>query len=98
MATKKLSVTTQLKNARLEETRLRTTIEELEKKLKSAESTKESFSSMYSKINDDHSQIHAFLDAVPNPPISVMPENQYSKLSLMTRLSLYFATRFQVQP
>jgi hypothetical protein len=67
--------------------------EKLAKDLENAETMKKHYYATSEKNSAELSEIHAFLDAVPNPPPTSPGENQYQKLSVMTRLSVFFATR-----
>lgn len=93
MSTKKPSIVTQLKNAKAEIAEHRLHIEKLQKELDSAKSNNSYHSERAQKAEAEVGQIHAFLDSVPNPPPTAQQDNQYAKLSAMTRLSVFFATR-----
>lgn len=84
MATKKPAVSTQLKQALAK-------IEELEKKVASAEQSQKWAADRARDADNELDQIHAFLDAVPGA-ISRDAEN-YKKHSAMTRLAAWLSVR-----
>ena len=86
MSTRKPSIATQLKKATAE-------IETLTKKLAEAERGKDVWYKSHESANNELAQVHTLLDSVPNPPPSTLTENSYSKLTVLTRLSVFFATR-----
>jgi len=93
MSAKKPSLATQLKKANIEIAEHKQHIETLTKKLAESKSSQETWYKMHSEKNDELSQVHTLLDSVPNPPPSSLTDNQYAKLSVLTRLSVFFATR-----
>jgi len=86
MSARKVSIAAQLKKANIE-------IEALTKKLADAERTKDMWYKSHEAANSELAQVHTLLDSVPNPPPSTLTENQYAKLTVLTRLSVFFATR-----
>lgn len=85
---KKPAVSTLLKNALSE-------VEALKKKVESADSTAKWANQRADKAESELQQIHAFLDAVPNPPLRKIELDYGAKqdVSAMTRLSVYLATK-----
>jgi hypothetical protein len=96
MATKRtLSLTKQLKASvtELAEQKLHN-----EKLVKDLESKNSSFKYTYDQVQSlrqEIEQVHSFLDAIPNPPSRESSDSEYSKTkhALMTRLSVFLATR-----
>jgi uncharacterized protein YlxW (UPF0749 family) len=82
---RKPALSTQLKAAQAETAALQKRIEQFERTSKYENDAR-------AKAERELSDIHAFLDAVPNAPASKTTE--YSQpISAMTRLSVYLATR-----
>lgn len=87
--TKTPAISAQLKNALAE-------IEALKKKIENTESISRYRDQENTKLSAELGQIHAFLDAVPNPPVRETETGNYGAKvahSAMTRLSVYLATR-----
>lgn len=66
-------------------------------KQKELDNTKSTMSHYERSMRDAQSevaQVHAFLDAVPNPPASKAADG-YTSINAMTRLSVWLATRGQ---
>lgn len=97
MSAREVSITTQLKKANAEIAEHKLHIETLTKKLSESEKSKDSWYKNYETANNELSQVHTLLDSVPNPPPSTLTDNQYAKLNVLTRLSVFFATRNGVQ-
>src|SRR5690348_57354 len=84
-ATRKPALTTQLKNAQAEIAALTKKVETEERNAKYAQARAD-------EAKRELADVHAFLDAVPNPPANKTGE--YSQpVSAMTRLSVFLATR-----
>lgn len=92
MASKKPSITTQLKAAKAEAAEQKAHAEKLQKDLASANQTLDMYRNRNTNAEGELDQIHAFLNAVPNPPAEKL-EGSYNKLGAMTRLSVFLATR-----
>lgn len=87
MANRKPSVTTELRNAKTELDKVKNELESLKSQHKWATDAR-------STAENEPNQIHAFLDAVPNPPADKVGDYG-QKASAMTRLAVYLATRSQ---
>lgn len=85
MAARKKSTSTQIKE-------LTARAEKAEADCKSAKQHQEWAANRATAAEKELADVHAFLDAVPNPPADKTGEYN-SKLSAMTRLSVYLATR-----
>ena len=90
MATKP-SIATQLRNAKIENTAQAQEVEKLKKQLADKENLLKYASTRATDAEGEVKQIHAFLDAVPNPPADKLADG-YTKVSAMTRLAVYLAT------
>lgn len=93
MSARKPSLATQLKKAIAEISEHKLHIAQLSQKLVESEKNKETWYKMHSDKNDELAQVHTLLDSVPNPPPTTLTDNQYAKLTVLTRLSVFFATR-----
>lgn len=94
--TKKPSLNAQLKAAKTEAAEQQLHAASLQKKLDESERMKTHYQGMRDKAEAELNGIHAFLDAVPNPPSrKTNPEfTSYAQdVSAMTRLSVFLATR-----
>jgi len=85
MAARKPALTTELKNVKAE-------LEKVKKDLESSKSSHKWSQDRAVAAEKELADIHAFLDAVPNPPTDKTGEYG-AKISAMTRLSVYLASR-----
>lgn len=95
---RKPSVATQLKDAKIELAAAHQKIAALQKEGESDKRMKEHFSKEAEAAKAELQQIHAFLDAVPNPPTrktdpNVTGEYSASNVAVLTRLTVFLATR-----
>lgn len=90
---KKLSITRQLKAALNEIEELKKNIESLEKKFKSEESLKTYNYTARAEAESQLNQVHTLLDCVPNPPARKTSDDYPKELQLVTRISVWLATR-----
>ncbi|MEG0966729.1 MAG: hypothetical protein RSG92_15275 [Pseudomonas sp.] len=87
MTKRKPALSTQLKASQAE-------VAALQKKLESSEQHQKWARESADKANTALNDVHAFLDAVPNPPARKAGEEGYgAERSLMTRLAVYLSTR-----
>jgi chromosome segregation ATPase len=95
MATKRtLSLTKQLKAAQTELAEHKAHSEKLAKDLESKKSNYDYQYNQTQLLQREIDQVHSFLDAIPNPPAREA-DGEYTKVkhALMTRLSVFLATR-----
>lgn len=98
MAAKKKSIATQLKDAKIELAAAHQKINAQQKELEQDKRMREHYSSEFTKATNELAQIHAFLDAVPNPPArktdpNLTGEYTASNIATLTRLTVFLATR-----
>lgn len=94
----KPSVASQLKNANIELAAAHQKILALQKEAESDKRMKDYHANEAKDAKDELHQIHAFLDAVPNPPArktdpTVTGEYTASNVAVLTRLTVFLATR-----
>lgn len=96
--TKKPSLQAQLKAATAAAAEHKAHADKLQKELDSAKQVREHYSNRADKADAELQQIHAFLDAVPNPPArktdpAVTGGYSADNIGALTRLSVFLATR-----
>lgn len=91
-AKKKISVAAQLKAALADANEQRNHATRLMKDIEQAKQSSTYANERASRAERELADVHAFLDAVPNPPADKTGEYN-TKLSAMTRLSVFLATR-----
>lgn len=92
MSKRKPSIATQLKDAKVELAAAQQKIGKLEKDLESEKANRTYASAARDEAQKEVTQIHEFLNAIPNPPADKGADG-YTKISAMTRLSVFLATR-----
>lgn len=95
---RKPSVAAQLKDAKIELAAAHQKIAALQKEAESDKRMKDHYAKEAMDAKNELQQIHAFLDAVPNPPTrktdpAVTGEYTASNVAVLTRLTVFLATR-----
>jgi uncharacterized protein YhaN len=95
---KKPSLQAQLKDAKIELAAAQQEVSKLQKELESDKRMKDHYAKESADAKAELQQIHAFLDAVPNPPTrktdpNVTGEYSASNVAVLTRLTVFLATR-----
>lgn len=89
---KKPSIQTRLKDALAELSALQQLVAKLQKEAENQKQTVNYHNGRAEKAEHELNQVHAFLDAVPNPPAEKAGEYG-QKASAMTRLAVFLSTR-----
>lgn len=92
MATRKPSIRTQLKAAQAVIAERDQELRARQKELDTTKQMRDHYDNRVKAAEGEIAQIHAFLDAVPNPPAAMTGEYG-AKVGAMTRLAVFLSTR-----